>query len=72
MGKAVHIERLLDKGDKQTLGSGVWQNYLTSRAKIIFTAEEQQKNNDNYYKATTKASTSKATESHMCASHPRK
>jgi hypothetical protein len=72
MGEAVHNERLLDKGDQLiTIGFGVWQNYLTGRATLIFKAEEQQQNNDNYYKATTKAaSTSKATESHMCASHP--
>ncbi|WP_371369952.1 hypothetical protein SRRS_42250 [Sporomusa rhizae] len=68
-GKAVHSERLFDKGDKQnvTLGFGERKNYLTGRAKIIIAAEEQQKNNDNYYKTTTKASASKATESsHMC------
>ncbi|XER09512.1 hypothetical protein SRRS_51400 [Sporomusa rhizae] len=70
MGKAVHCERLFDRGDKLnvTFGFGVWRNYLTGRTTLIFTEAEQQKNDDNYYKATTKAaSTSKATESHMCA-----
>ncbi|WP_373657550.1 hypothetical protein [Sporomusa acidovorans] len=52
---------------------GFKENYLTGRATLIFTTAEQQKNNDNYYKATKAASTSKAAESaksHMCASHP--
>jgi hypothetical protein len=54
-------------------GLALNRNYLTGRATLIFRTAEQQKNNDNYYKATKAASTSKAAESakfHMCASHP--